>query len=146
MTIIESPKTHHPLGEIPSQSSAPILRAQTAPIRREGSSARSSTSRGIRGIDAILRTAQDDIVGEYHNIDGKTYSNNSGHAPSIPPIFICLKTIFYLESIADINVTTLKLSLPREEIMPTNFETKRPELDSITSNYNFLSEARYEHI
>jgi hypothetical protein len=74
MTIIESPKTHHPVGEIPSQSSAPILRAQTAPIRREGSSARSSTSRGIRGIDAILRTAQDDIVGEYHNIDGKTYS------------------------------------------------------------------------
>ena len=65
--------------EIPIQFLAPTFRAQTAPVRREGSN-QSSTLRGIRGIDAILRTAQDDVVGEYHNIGGKlkiseTFSN-----------------------------------------------------------------------
>ena len=70
MTIIEPLKADHLEDEIPIQFSAPISRAQSAPIRQEGAT-EPSIPRGIRGIDAILRTAQDDVVGEYHNVAGK---------------------------------------------------------------------------
>lgn len=89
MTIIEPPKTDHQEGEIPLQFSVPISRAQTAPVRREDSP-QSSTSRGIRGIDAILGTAQDDVVGEYHNIEGKL-TENLGNVLKFPRLR-CLET------------------------------------------------------
>lgn len=73
MNTIDPPKIHPPEEDVLQQYATPIVRAQTAPTRREDSetSTKSSAWRGIRGIDAILGTAQNDIVGEYHNIDGK---------------------------------------------------------------------------
>ena len=54
--------------------------------------------------------------------------------------------LFCLESIADVNLTTLKLSLPEEEILPTNFDTEQSEMEYSTSSHNSPDEARYEDI
>ena len=74
MTMMELPKTHHSEDETPSHSPAPKLSAQTTAVQGEDTT-RFGISRGIRGIDAILRTAQDDVVGEYHNIEGGVVIN-----------------------------------------------------------------------
>ena len=71
MTIIGPAETRDTGDKISPQAS--VVRPQTAPMRSvEDLSVHCSTSRGMHGIDAILGTSQDDIVGEYHNIDGKS--------------------------------------------------------------------------
>lgn len=77
MSLDECSKSHHISRDVPSQSSAPTLRAQTAPVSRSGLRAQPRTSYGLHGIDAILKNAQEDIVGEYHNIDGKGFCHKA---------------------------------------------------------------------
>ena len=52
-------------------------------------------------------------------------------------------SVVFSESIADVNLTTLKISLPREEKITKNLEEE--ETNSMSSNYHLRQEERYTH-